>query len=64
MGLSLICLRTQLAVKGLTGIHVVLAVFLVDITLFDNVLFFFTCETVLGCSVSATFTAEHLENPP
>ena len=63
MGLSLMCLRTQLAVKGLTGIRVVLAVSLVDITLFDDALFLFTCETDLLGSVSATFTAEHLENP-
>ena len=62
MGLSLMCLKTQLAVKGLTGILMVLAVSLVDITLLNDALFF-TFETVLFCSVSATFTAEHLENP-
>ena len=45
------------------GILVVFAVSLVDIILFDDTLFF-TFETVLDCSISATFTAEHLENPP
>ena len=63
MGLSLMCLRTQLAVKGFTGIRMVLAVSLVDMILFDDALFLFTRETDLLGSVSATLTAEHLENP-
>ena len=63
MGLSLMCLRTQLAVKGLTGIFVVLAVSLVDTILFDDALFLFTRETDLLGSVSTTLTAERLENP-
>ena len=63
MGLSLMCLRTQLAVKGLTGIVVVLAVSLVDTILFDDALILFTRETDLLGSVSATLTAERLENP-
>ena len=63
MGLSLMCLRTQLAVKGLTGSFVVLAVSLVDTILFDDALFLFTRETDLLGSVSATLTAERPENP-
>ena len=41
----------------------VLAVSLVDITLFDDALILFTHETDLLGPVSATLTAEHPENP-
>ena len=59
MGLSLTCLRTHLSEKGLSSVNLVVS--LGDIFVLDDALLLH--ETWCSCPVSATVTAEHLENP-
>ena len=59
MGLSLMCLRTHLSEKGLSNVDLVAS--LGDIFALDDALLLH--ETWWSCPVSATVTAERLENP-
>ena len=59
MGLSLTCFRTHLSEKGLSNVDLVVS--LGDIFVLDDALLLH--ETWWSCPVSATVTAERLENP-